>query len=206
MELAAGVDEAGRGCLAGPVTAAAVVWDGSDEELRQHPDFRLVRDSKTLSRAQRARARVFIEDSAIAWGVAFSPADEVDSLNILHATFKAMHSALDQVSTLVPIEHVRVDGDRFKTYTDPAGYIIPHSCIVDGDKLDLSIAAASILAKTHRDEYVLDYMHASYPVYAWDRNLTYGTREHIDALLRHGPCVFHRRSFQPVKDLVTSFS
>lgn len=237
--LEAGVDEAGRGCLAGPVVAAAVVWD---PELRLPPEqARLIRDSKTLSRAQRDRARELVEEHAVAWSVCGQPAAEIDRVNVLRATYAAMHGALDGLG--VEVDAVLVDGDRFRAYISPAtgafallgtaesirgrerplfrvfhawlctspdapfdcafpqsaGEMVPHACVVDGDKTFLAIAAASILAKTHRDALMrAPGMAGAHPEYGWDRNVGYGTPEHLDALRRLGPCEHHRMSFAPV--------
>jgi ribonuclease HII len=191
----AGVDEAGRGSLAGPVVAAAVVWNPST----QLPDaeLRLIRDSKTLSRAQRDRARRVIEDVAVAWSVASVPAAEIDRVNILNATMQAMHAALDGLH--LDVDTIVADGERFRPYLSQRdAEFVPHVCVVDGDQKYLSVAAASILAKTHRDDFVGSHLHASYPLYGFDRHVGYGTRQHLDALAAHGPCDEHRRSFAPV--------
>lgn len=179
--LEAGLDEAGRGCLAGPVFAAAVVLPADFA----HP---LLNDSKQLREAQREQLRPLIEREALCWAVARVDADTIDRINILQASIRAMHLALDQLS-LRP-ELLLVDGNRFRPYGT-----IPHECLVGGDGRLASIAAASILAKTHRDACMRE-LHLRYPHYGWDRNKGYPTRDHREALRRHGPCELHRKSFR----------
>lgn len=176
----AGCDEAGRGCLAGPVFAAAVILpdDFSNEWLN---------DSKQLSEKQRSRLRAVIEQEALAWAVASVDNHEIDQINILNASILAMHRALDQLT--VRPEHIIVDGNRFKPYSQ-----IPHLCIVKGDGKYMSIAAASILAKTHRDEY-MEKLHQQFPYYNWQKNKGYPTREHREGIARYGTTDFHRMSF-----------
>lgn len=176
----AGCDEAGRGPLAGPVVAAAVILP---------PDYGnpLLNDSKQLSERQRNQLRIEIEREAMAWAVAVVEAEEIDRLNILHASTHAMCLAVKQLS-LKP-EFLLIDGNRFYNETD-----IPYQCIVKGDAKYMPIAAASILAKTHRDELMLQ-LHEQYPLYGWDRNKGYPTAEHFRAIEEHGPTPFHRHSF-----------
>ncbi|MBP5341121.1 MAG: ribonuclease HII [Bacteroidales bacterium] len=176
----AGCDEAGRGPLAGPVVAAAVILP---------PDYGnpLLNDSKQLSERQRNQLRIEIEREAMAWAVAVVEAEEIDRLNILHASTHAMCLAVKQLS-LKP-EFLLIDGNRFYNETD-----IPYQCIVKGDAKYMPIAAASILAKTHRDELMLQ-LHEQYPLYGWDRNKGYPTAEHYRAIEEHGPTPFHRHSF-----------
>ena len=212
-----GVDEAGRGCLAGPVFAAAVVWPTKEDGSLDPKLLRLVRDSKTLSAGQRDRARAFVEATAIAWAVASASADEIDRINILRASHLAMHRALDLLhgvrpesgyaefrplpSSTAAVEFVLVDGDRFDAYLSPreSGTFVPHACFTNGDGHYLAIAAASVLAKTHRDAYVVEHLHPRFPQYGWDRSKCYGTAAHLGGLERHGVCEEHRRSFAPVK-------
>lgn len=177
----AGCDEAGRGCLAGPVFAAAVILPKGFK----NPG---IDDSKKLNQKERDRLRIIIEKKAMHWAVASCSPVEIDHLNILWASVKAMHDALD----LLPIipEHIIIDGNRFKPYQS-----IKHTTVVDGDALYLSIAAASILAKTHRDEYMAG-LHLEHPVYGWDRNKGYPTAEHKAALHLYGETMHHRKSFQ----------
>lgn len=179
--LEAGCDEAGRGCLAGPVVAAAVILP---------PGFRnsVLNDSKKLSAAARQELRIIIEEKSVAWAVAFVSPQEIDAMNILNASIHAMHKALGKLS--VPPEFILVDGNRFKPFGN-----ISHSTIVQGDGKYLSIAAASILAKTHRDAY-MEKLAETYPAYAWEQNKGYGTELHRQAIRENGPCDEHRKSFQ----------
>lgn len=179
--LEAGCDEAGRGCLAGPVFAAAVILPEG---------FRLphLNDSKQLSQAQREALRPLIEKKALAWAVARIEHDEIDRINILKASIKAMHLAV--AALRIPPQHLLIDGNRFSLYEG-----IPHTCIVGGDATYSSIAAASVLAKTHRDAHML-HLHEQYPEYGWDVNKGYGTKAHRLAILRHGLSPLHRRSFR----------
>jgi ribonuclease HII len=176
----AGCDEAGRGCLAGPVFAAAVILpkDFSDPELR---------DSKKCSALLRESLRLRIHEQAIAWAVASVDNEEIDRINILQASFLAMHRALEQLPNKPGL--ILVDGNRFKPWKN-----IPHQCIIKGDDLYFSIAAASVLAKTARDEYMRQ-LHAQFPHYGWDHNKGYPTREHRMAIREHGITPFHRKSF-----------
>jgi len=176
----AGCDEAGRGCYAGPVFAAAVVLP----KTFSHP---LLNDSKLVPAAVRYELRSVIEAEAICWGVASVSADEIDVINILKASFKAMHLALDKLH--VEPELLLIDGNRFTAYKQ-----VRHHCIVKGDSIYASIAAASILAKTYRDDY-MQQLHESYPHYHWHNNKGYGTREHRQAIETHGLCIHHRKSF-----------
>ena len=176
----AGCDEAGRGCLAGPVFAAAVI-------LPDNFSNELLNDSKQLSEKQRARLRPVIEREALAWAVASVDNHEIDEINILNASILAMHRAFDQLK--VRPGHIIVDGNRFKKYED-----IPHLCIVKGDGKYMSIAAASVLAKTHRDEY-MENLHALFPVYNWKKNKGYPTQEHRKGIEQAGITEFHRTSF-----------
>ncbi len=176
----AGCDEAGRGCLAGPVFAAAVIMP---ERYR----LPLLNDSKQLTATTRAALRPLIEQKALAWAVARVDCEEIDRINILWASVKAMHLALDALQQRPGL--LLIDGNRFKAYG-----AIPHQCIIGGDGLYASIAAASILAKTHRDEYMQE-LHARHPQYGWDVNKGYGTREHRAGIKAHGLSPYHRRSF-----------
>lgn len=181
----AGCDEAGRGCLCGPVVAAAVILpDGF-----YHP---LLNDSKKLTDKQREKLRPIIEDQAISWAVGTVDNLEIDQINILQASILAMHKAVAQL-TLIP-QHLLIDGNRFKPYPN-----IPHTCVIKGDGKYMSIAAASILAKTHRDEMMLT-AHAQYPHYSWDKNMGYPTAKHREAIAMHGTTPLHRMSFQLIPD------
>lgn len=177
----AGCDEAGRGCLAGPVTAAAVILP---EDF--HND--LLNDSKQLTERQRDILRPIIEREAIAWAVAFVSPQEIDEINILKASFTAMHRAIDQLK--VRPEALLIDGNRFIKYQD-----VPHTCIVKGDGKMMSIAAASVLAKTHRDEYMYRIA-KDFPQYAWERNKGYPTPAHREAIEKYGTTPHHRMTFQ----------
>jgi len=186
----AGCDEAGRGCLAGAVFAAAVILP---------PDFRneLLNDSKQLSEKQRYALRPIIEQEATAWAVGIVSPEEIDRINILNASFLAMHRAIEQLN--VPPEHLLIDGNRFKKYRET-----PHTCVVKGDGKYLSIAAASVLAKTYRDDYMLD-LHREYPVYQWDRNKGYPTKAHREAIRLHGTSPYHRMTFQLLERQLSLF-
>ena len=176
----AGCDEAGRGCLAGPVVAAAVIFPGKFN----HP---LLNDSKQLSEKHRDLLRIVIEEKALAWAVAFVSHTEIDEINILNASILAMHRALDQLS-LSP-DFILVDGNRFKQYKK-----IEHACIIKGDAIYRSIAAASVLAKTHRDDF-MKKADGEFPVYNWKRNKGYPTFEHRKGISLHGASPLHRMSF-----------
>ena len=177
----AGCDEAGRGCLSGAVFAAAVI-------LPHDYHHTLLNDSKQLSEKQRYTLRPIIEQEAIAWAVGIVTPQEIDKINILNASILAMHRAVEQLSQ-VP-QHLLIDGNRFKPYNG-----IPHTCVVKGDGKFLSIAAASILAKTYRDDYMMQ-LHEQHPQYGWDRNKGYPTQEHRDAITRYGITPYHRQSFR----------
>ena len=181
----AGCDEAGRGCLAGAVYAAAVILP---------PDFRneLLNDSKQLTERQRYALREVIQREAVCWAVGVVQPEEIDRINILHASFLAMHRAVEQLS--VRPQHLLVDGNRFDPYPG-----IGHTTVVKGDAKYLSIAAASVLAKTYRDDY-MNRLHAEYPWYGWDRNKGYPTREHRAAIEARGETPYHRRSFRLLAD------
>lgn len=212
--LLAGVDEAGRGCLAGPVFAAAVILPASLDL----PRGVVIRDSKRMTVAQRNRARAFIEERALAWGVGSADVECIDKDNIMRATHHAMHAALDaMVDKLVkPTDnsqppdlsglHIKVDGDRFRPYTCSGGIgIVPHECVIRGDSSVPAIAAASVLAKTHRDEHVLERMHPPHPEFEWNKNKGYGTARHIAAIREHGALPgMHRMSFAPCRNHINA--
>ena len=176
----AGCDEAGRGCLAGSVYAAAVILP---------PDFRneTLNDSKQLTEKQRYQLREIIEKEALAWAVGVVTPEEIDRINILNASFLGMHRAIEQL-TITP-RHLLIDGNRFTPYPD-----IPHTTVVKGDGKYLSIAAASILAKTYRDDY-MNRLHEEYPHYDWDHNKGYPTRKHREAIRQWGATPYHRTTF-----------
>ncbi|RDC57271.1 ribonuclease HII [Pedobacter chinensis] len=178
--LEAGCDEAGRGCLAGPVFAAAVI-------LPKGFVLEGLNDSKQLSHEQRDLLRPIIEKEALAWAVASCDHEEIDRINILNASFLAMHRAIEKLHTQP--QYLVIDGNRFKAYPQ-----IPHSCIIKGDGKYLNIAAASILAKTHRDEYMSN-LHIDYPHYNWQQNKGYPTIAHRKAVIEIGLSPFHRKTF-----------
>jgi ribonuclease HII len=179
--LEAGCDEAGRGCLAGPVFAAAVILPAN---------FRspLLNDSKQITESNRLALRVLIEKKAIAWAVGVVSHEEIDAINILQASFLAMHRAVDQLHTKPEI--LLIDGNRFKSYEG-----IPHQCEIKGDGRIKSIAAASILAKTYRDEY-MEKLAQEYPHYNWQQNKGYPTKSHRSAIKEHGISPYHRKTFR----------
>ncbi|MGE0636414.1 MAG: ribonuclease HII [Bacteroidia bacterium] len=179
----AGVDEAGRGCLAGPVFAAAVI-------LPKKFKSELLNDSKQLSEKKREELRPIIEKEALAWAVGIATHEEIDKINILNASYLAMHRAIEQLKKAPQL--LLIDGNRFKKYKD-----IPFKCIVKGDGKYMSIAAASILAKTHRDEYMLK-MDEEFPQYQWKKNKGYGTLKHRMAIEQYGESIIHRKSFKVV--------
>lgn len=185
----AGCDEAGRGCLSGPVFAAAVI-------LPENFKCETLNDSKQLSLKARNELRLKIESEAISFAVANCSPKEIDEVNILWASIKAMHKAIAMLQ--VTPEHILVDGNRFKPYKN-----IHHTCVIKGDSKFMSIAAASILAKTYRDEYMIK-LHQELPNYGWDRNKGYPTREHRTAIALHGTTCHHRQSFNltsvPISD------
>ncbi|GAB3740934.1 ribonuclease HII [Spirosoma lituiforme] len=179
----AGLDEVGRGCLAGPVVAAAVI-------LPKHYTHPILTDSKQLSRLQRNSLKKDIERDALAWAVAEVSHEDIDRINILNASFLAMHRAVDTL-TIKP-EHLLVDGNRFVPYP-----MIPHTCIIKGDAHYLSIAAASVLAKTYRDN-LMEELGLEFPAYGWARNVGYPTSIHRAAIRQFGPTKYHRMSFRLV--------
>jgi ribonuclease HII len=177
----AGCDEAGRGCLAGPVFAAAVILPRDFF----HP---LLNDSKQVAEKDRNDLRKVVEGSALAWAVASVCNEEIDRINILKASFKAMHLALDQLKKKPQL--LLIDGNRFTKYKR-----IPHQCVIQGDGIYAPIAAASILAKTYRDDH-MKRLHEEFPHYLWDSNKGYGTRAHCSAIEAHGQCKYHRKTFR----------
>jgi ribonuclease HII len=182
----AGCDEAGRGCLAGPVFAAAVILPrGFTDDI--------LTDSKQLSEKQRNTLRPMIERKAIAWAVASVDATTIDEINILNASILAMHRAIQKLSQLPQL--LLIDGNRFKPYPNT-----PHQCIVKGDEKYLSIAAASVLAKTYRDEYMVG-IHEAYPEYGWKNNKGYPSKHHRDTIARIGITLHHRKSFRMAEQL-----
>lgn len=181
LQYEAGCDEAGRGCLAGPVVAAAVI-------LGEGFNHDVINDSKKLSEKKRKELRIYIEENALTWAVGIVTPKEIDEINILNASFLAMHRALDQLKT--PIDLIVVDGNRFNKYLE-----IPHECIVKGDGKYMNIAAASILAKTYRDE-IMENLDLEFPQYNWKQNKAYPTKAHREAIAEFGTTPHHRLSFR----------
>ena len=184
-EYEVGCDEAGRGCLSGPVVAAAVIL-GNDFNNE------MINDSKKLTEKKRNSLRNFIEENARFWAVGIVWPNEIDEINILNASFLAMHRAIDQLDC--PKEMIVVDGNRFNPYKD-----VPHECIVKGDSKYMNIAAASILAKTYRDEY-MEKIHKEYPMYDWKKNKGYPTKDHRAAIKEFGATKYHRMTFKLLPD------
>ena len=179
-QVEAGCDEAGRGCLAGPVFAAAVIFSKNFTNNS-------INDSKKLNKKQRDELRIVIENESIAWAVSKVDANEIDEINILQASFKAMNLAINKLKIIPDL--LLIDGNRFNTNLK-----IPYVCVIKGDTKYLSIAAASILAKTYRDEY-MENLHLQYPSYAWNKNKGYPSNEHRNAIIHHGITPYHRKSF-----------
>ena len=179
-EFEVGIDEAGRGCIAGPVTASAVI-------LPKGFNNKYLDDSKKLSEKKRLELKIIIEKEAVDYSVFFINAKIIDKINILNSTFKAMHGALNNLKTQP--NFILVDGNKFIQYND-----IPHKCIIKGDGKYQNIAAASILAKTYRDDY-MKKLHSQYPEFGWNTNKGYGTKFHMDMINKHGKTDFHRKSF-----------
>lgn len=177
----AGCDEAGRGCLAGPVFAAAVILPANFEN-------ELLNDSKKLTENQRNHLRPIVEEQALAWAVVAVDNKKVDEVNILNASFLAMNKAVEKLK--ITPEHLLIDGNRFRTKSK-----IPYTCMIKGDGRFYSIAAASILAKTYRDDYMAD-IHNEFPYYDWKKNKGYPTKKHRAAIKEYGPCKYHRMSFR----------
>ena len=181
----AGIDEAGRGSLVGPVTAAAVILDN---------DLKIpcLNDSKKLSSIKRYELRKIIEETAIAYSVSFVDSKTIDKINILNSTYKAMHNSIGSLK--IKPSFILVDGNRFKPYKN-----ILHKCVVNGDQNYSNIAAASILAKTYRDDY-MESIHQKFPIYDWKNNKGYGTMHHIEMIRKYGKTIFHRESFKLKSD------
>ena len=177
----AGCDEVGRGCLCGPVVAAAVILDANFDQ-------KLINDSKKLSFKTRLELDSYIKDNVIDYGIAELSPEFIDQLNILNASIHAMHRALDQLKTIP--ELILVDGNKFHPYN-----YIPHQCVIKGDSKILSIAAASILAKNYRDQLMIQ-LHEEFPEYGWNKNMGYATKTHREALKKYGPTKYHRKSFR----------
>lgn len=180
-----GCDEAGRGCLAGPVTGAAVLLP----KKFNHP---LLNDSKKMTEKHRLELRQFIEEKALAFAVMKVSHTEIDNINILNASIQAMQLSLAKIE--LPFNFILIDGNRFKPFHD-----IPHECIIKGDGKFMSIAAASVLAKTYRDDY-MEQLHEEFPMYGWQQNKGYPTLAHREAIEKHGPSPYHRMTFNLLGD------
>ncbi len=176
-----GTDEAGRGCLAGPVTAAAIILPDTFKNT-------VLNDSKQLSESKRIKLKPLLEDQALSFGVTHVFMEEIDKINILNSSIIAMQRSIDKLS-IIP-EHIIVDGNRFKSHNN-----IPHTCVIKGDAKFLNIAAASVLAKTYRDAY-MENIHEEFPMYNWKKNKGYPTKEHREAIRKYGVTKYHRKSFR----------
>ena len=195
-DIEAGCDEAGRGCLVGRVYAAAVIWPKEiPDEIMRIVDFTLIRDSKKLTEKRRLKAVEIIKRYAISWSVAYEDEKTIDEINILQAAYSAMHKAIRNLDTTP--DSLLVDGSYFKPYMDLEGEIVPHTTITKGDNKYMSIAAASILAKVYRDQYITELYHSdpSFEPYGWNKNKSYGTKVHIEAIKKYGVTPYHRLSF-----------
>ena len=186
-----GVDEVGRGCWAGPVVAAAVIWDSKgigDKDM-------MIKDSKKLSDKVKAELDTYIRENAVAWAIAFIDNNEIDKKNILNATYDAMHKCLGEVYEKTVFDHILVDGNRFRPFVYN-GKHIKNTCVVKGDNKYISIAAASIIAKVARDNYMKDLSKDErYSMYKWNNNVGYGTSAHKEAIIKYGLCEYHRKSY-----------
>ncbi len=185
-KIEAGCDEAGRGCLAGPVVAAAVI-------LPKDYKHELLNDSKKINEKNRYLLRAEIKKNAISWAIGIVSNEEIDKINILNASFLAMHKAIEKLQIIPQL--LLIDGNRFKQYRE-----IEHKCIVKGDGEYLSIAAASILAKTYRDD-IMNELGKEFPEYDWEHNKSYATKKHIEAINKYGQCKYHRKSFHLKRQL-----
>lgn len=193
-KLEAGIDEVARGCLAGPVYSAAVIWP-SELEVEEQWGEAFIKDSKKLSKRKREELRYYIEENAIDFSVASYSNCHIDQVNIRNATFDTMHKALDGL--LVEPDFLLVDGHVFRNYYNQQGKKIPHTCVISGDNTYIPIACASILAKVHHDEYIekICLENDNYDVYGWQHNMCYGTKQHLDAIKDYGITPLHRQTF-----------
>ena len=195
-KLEIGIDEAGRGCLFGPVFVAGVIWlDKDPNETKEY----ILKDSKKCSEKKRILLREYIEQNAKAYSVVRISEEEIDKTDILKATMKGMHQCVDEIRYQLEIDTILVDGNHFDIYTDKDMNPIDHECIINGDNTYKSIAAASILAKTHRDEYILNLVkeNPQLSMYAIQNNKGYGTRDHMNAIRENGITQWHRKTFKP---------
>ena len=195
-----GIDEAGRGCLFGRLYVAGVILPNNIQELCEEEDI-IIKDSKKMTKNNKERARLFIEKNAIDYCIVYKESYEIDKLNILQATLEGMHNVVDRIC--IKPDKILVDGDKFKKYIDEYGNIINHECIIDGDNKYMSIAAASILAKTYKDKYVEELVieNPDLEKYGLPGNSGYGTAVHLDAIKKYGSTKYHRKSFGICKEL-----
>jgi ribonuclease HII len=207
-EIQAGIDEAGRGCFSGPVVSAAVVWDVHwlKENANNYPQLKKIKDSKKVTQKNRNELFDFIKENAYDYSISFIDNNIIDDINILHATYKAMHTALDGIKK-TNVNRILVDGSNFKTYysNKEGEFVIPHTCITNGDNLYLSIASASILAKVSRDRYMEEICinNPEYNTkYDWINNKGYGTAKHIQGIKTYGITDLHRKTFGICKSYV----
>jgi ribonuclease HII len=195
--LEVGVDEVARGCLAGRVYAAAVIWPKEFEDIDDHL---VLKDSKKLSKEKRLFYKDYIEENAIDFSIGYEDEKQIDKINIRNATFKAMHKAINGLN--VEPESIIVDGNSFPDYSDDNGEIIPHKCVVSGDAKYAPIACASILAKVYHDEYIEELCESepNLKKYGWLTNMCYGTEEHLEAIKNYGISKYHRKTFGVCKN------
>jgi ribonuclease HII len=197
-KLEAGVDEVARGCLFGRVYSSAVIWDNSENEISCHS---LIKDSKKLSKRQRLIMSDFIKENAIGFGISYVDEKKIDEINILNATYLCMHQAIKNIN--IDIEHLIIDGNRFKPYKNDKNEIIPHTCIISGDNNYYSIACASILAKIEHDKYIYDLCDTIPELnekYGLLTNVGYGTKKHLEGIKKYGLTEFHRKTFGICKE------
>lgn len=197
--LEAGIDEVARGCLAGPVFSAAVIWPKECELIENAP---ILKDSKKLSKRQRLICKDYIEENALDYSVSQSDNKLIDKINILNATYKTMHKAIDNLN--IDVDFLLIDGNKFEPYMNNNSEIIPHLCIVKGDDKYTPICCASILAKVYHDEYIEKICdeEPELNIYDWKSNMCYGTQTHIEAIKKNGLTKYHRRTFGICKDYI----
>lgn len=192
-QIEAGVDEVARGCLLGRMYSAAVIWSNEDNEITRHP---LIKDSKKLDKRKRLIMSDYIKEHAIAYSISYQESDVIDKINILNATFKCMHLAIDNLN--IDVDNLLVDGNKFKPYISLSGELIPHQCIIGGDNSYYPIACASILAKVEHDQYIMklcDQYEELDEFYDLRNNVGYGTKKHIEGIQKYGLSNFHRKTF-----------
>ena len=204
-----GIDEAGRGCMAGPVVCAAVIWPQTEnsEDIERY----YIRDSKKITKKRREESYEYIKKTSRAYSIKFGDSDMIDKFNILETTKKLMHECVQDIehqlkktTETIKIDNILVDGNQFSTYFDDDFECIPHQCVINGDNIYKSIAAASILAKETRDNYMIDLVkdNPEYSKYGWERNMAYGTKEHMKAIKEYGLTKYHRKTFGICKEYV----